>query len=558
MPLPALLLNGLQHIAIIAPIGLVFPLLVLRAAGADTQLQEAVISASLVALGLGSILLCARHRALGSGYLAPAVFTAAYLPASLMAAQTGGLPLVFGMTIFAGCCEVLFSFFLRRLRPYLPVEIAGLAVVMIGFILGLIGFRLLFGLDSLGAYRGIGPDGLSLGLGFLALAVIIGLNVWARGVFKVFSVLIGVVLIYPLAWMLDRTDLNNELLEGHDTLFALPTFPLLVPTFDIALAVPFMVGALACALRAIGDITTCQRITDPNWVRPDMTSLEKGVRADGIATLLAGAMGTVGLNTFSGSVGLSQATGMMQRRIGYAIGGLFILLSLFPHVVVLTIGMPDSLTGAILIFSSAFILANGLSIIVSRMLDERRIIAVGVALILGISHDIFPQFYETLPHWLMTITGSSLVVAVVTALLLNGLFRIGISRKAELQLPIKGDLIDEIVAFCRLHGAHWGARRDVIDRVINAMTEAGEMAVSQGHALGTVDIELHYDEYRILARMVFTPDHKASGGGAEADAIDDFAPEASDLELRLMRHFADKVSIEEQRERRLLRLVFQT
>ncbi|WP_366555841.1 solute carrier family 23 protein [Aquibaculum sediminis] len=558
MPLPALLLNGLQHIAIIAPIGLVFPLLVLRAAGADTQLQEAVISASLVALGLGSILLCARHRAFGSGYLAPAVFTAAYLPASLIAAQQGGLPLVFGMTIFAGFCEVLFSFFLRRLRPYLPVEIAGLAVVMIGFILGLIGFRLLFGLDTLGVYRGSGPDGLSLGLGFLALAIIIGLNVWARGAFKVFSVLIGVALIYPLAWMLDRTDLNNELLEGHNTLFALPNFPLLVPTFDIALAVPFMVGALACALRAIGDITTCQRITDPKWVRPDMRSLEKGVRADGIATLLAGAVGTVGLNTFSGSVGLAQATGMMQRRIGYAIGGLFILLSLFPHVVVLTIGMPDSLTGAILIFSSAFILANGLSIIVSRMLDERRIIAVGVALILGVSHDIFPQFYETLPHWLMTITGSSLVVAVVTALLLNGLFRIGISRKAGAQFPINADLINEMVAFCRLHGAQWGARRDVIDRVINAMTEAGEMAVSQGHAHGSVDIELHYDEYRILARMVFKPDDAKDGGGAGADEIDDFAPEASDLELRLMRHFADKVSIEEQRERRVLRLVFQT
>ncbi|MFD1381635.1 hypothetical protein [Fodinicurvata halophila] len=148
-----LLLSGLQHLAIIAPIGLVFPLLVLRAADAGAVLQEAMITASLLALGIGSIVLCLRRRALGSGFLCPAVFTAAYLPASLAAAQNGGLALVFGMTMFAGACEIAFSFLLRRLRAYLPVEIAGLAVVMIGLILGLIGFRLLLGLDSHGEFQ---------------------------------------------------------------------------------------------------------------------------------------------------------------------------------------------------------------------------------------------------------------------------------------------------------------------------------------------------------------------------------------------------------------------
>ena len=60
--------------------------------------------------------------------------------------------------------------------------------------------------------------------------------------------------------------------------FALPSLPLLALSFDWSLAVPYLVGALACTLRAVGDITTCQRIANPDWVRPDMGSIERGIR----------------------------------------------------------------------------------------------------------------------------------------------------------------------------------------------------------------------------------------------------------------------------------------
>ena len=44
-----------------------------------------------------------------SGYLAPAVLSANYLGPSILALKLGGLPLVFGMTIFAGSCEAALS-----------------------------------------------------------------------------------------------------------------------------------------------------------------------------------------------------------------------------------------------------------------------------------------------------------------------------------------------------------------------------------------------------------------------------------------------------------------
>ena len=108
-PLQVLLLSGLQHVAVITVIGMVFPLLVADRAGADPATRQAILGVSMLALGLGTLLQCLRLGPVGSGYLAPVVFTAAYMPASLKAAEQGGMPLVLGMTIFAGLCGVLLS-----------------------------------------------------------------------------------------------------------------------------------------------------------------------------------------------------------------------------------------------------------------------------------------------------------------------------------------------------------------------------------------------------------------------------------------------------------------
>jgi xanthine permease XanP len=562
LPVGGLLLNGLQHVAIITPIGLVFPLLVLRAAQADHALQAAVISASLLALGIGSLLLCWRGRALGSGFLAPAVFTAAYLPGSLAAAHLGGLPLVFGMTLFAGGCEIALSFLLRRLRPYLPAEIAGLAVVMIGLILGLLGFRLLLGLDGRGTgmtapgIDGAGIDGVAVAVGLFALALIVALNVWGSGPVRTFSVLIGLAAAFPLAALLGKVDGAPIDLALRQGIVTLPSLPLLVPSFDWSLVPPFLVGALACALRATGDITTCQKIADADWVRPDFGSIERGVRADGIGTVIAGALGTVGTNTFSASVGLSQATGVIQRRVSFAIGGIFVALAFVPPIVGVAVAMPPALSGAMLLFASAFILANGLGIVVSRLLDSRRVLAIGLALILGISHDVFVEFYTTLPEWLRSVSGSSLVVAMVVALGLNAVFRLGVKRSVRLEAPLDAELLSRVVELCREQGPLWGARRDVMERVTNGLTEAVELARARGVEGAPLTLRLDYDEFRIVAEVGFAVAAAPPPTEAADPTID--ALGLAELEVRLMRHFADRLSLTERDGRLGLRLRFES
>src|SRR5699024_6434210 len=104
---------------------------------------------------------------------------------------------------------------------------------------------------------------------------------------------------------------------------------------------------------------------------------------------------------------------------------------------------------------------------------------------------------------LSSFAGSSLVVALVTALLLNALFRIGIKQSARLDVPLDRGLLREIVAFCQDNGAAWGARRDVMDRVTGALTEAGELALAGGEHGRPLRLDINYDEFRIAASVAY-------------------------------------------------------
>jgi len=502
-PLGVTLLSGLQHAAMVAGIGAVFPLLVLAAAGADPSQVRDTLAVSMLALGITTALQGARLGPVGSGFLAPAVFTAAYLPSSIQAAKIGGLSLVLGMTIFAGLCEILLSRVLHRLRPYLPAEIAGFAVAMIGVVLGLLGFRLIFGVDAHGeppppsvALRGLLLGGATLG-------IMIGLNIWSKGKLRLFCVLVGMAAGYALAWAMGMLDVGRMTAAIGRTPFSIPTPADMWPSFDFGLALAFGIGAIACTLRAVGDLTTCQKINDTEWQRPDMTTIRGGVLADGIGTVLCGVLGTVGLNTFSGSIGLSVATGITARVVGFATGGVLIVLAFVPQALDVLGAMPRAVMGAALVFSGTFIVMNGLQVILSRLMDSRKIVVIGLSLIIGLSRDMYPHLFNEAPAALQPVLGSSMVLAIGTALLLNLLFRIGVHKRVQYAFPAHGALRDLHDPLER-QGAEWGARRDVWDKVMHAFAELTELLPHLAQPQTRIAIEVAFDEYGVDAEIRYT------------------------------------------------------
>jgi NCS2 family nucleobase:cation symporter-2 len=52
-------------------------------------------------------------------------------------------------------------------------------------------------------------------------------------------------------------------------------------SFDFFLLVPFLIAILCSSLKSVGGITTCQKINDVEWKRPDMKNIGGGIKNQG-------------------------------------------------------------------------------------------------------------------------------------------------------------------------------------------------------------------------------------------------------------------------------------
>jgi xanthine permease XanP len=283
----------------------------------------------------------------------------------------------------------------------------------------------------------------------------------------------------------------------------LPSFQYIGWTFDLTLAAPFVIACVAVAMKAVGTMAMCQRMVDADWVRPDMRSATRGVLADGITTMLAGIAGGVGTNTSTPSVGLASATGVASRYVAYAIGTLFIVLGLMPKLATLLAVMPRSVMVAALLFTICFIAINGLQIITSRLLDARRTLVIGLALIAGIAVEAFPGMTAGAPPSIMPLIGSSFVFATLIALVLNLLFRLGVRKTATMKVETTHIEPKKIEQFMEAQGAVWGARRDIIDRASFNLTQSIETIVEGCEPEGALELEATFDEFNLNLRVSY-------------------------------------------------------
>jgi xanthine permease XanP len=287
-------------------------------------------------------------------------------------------------------------------------------------------------------------------------------------------------------------------------LIAVPKLSYLSWSFDWAMLVPFAVTGLAAAMSATAVVTTYQRITDADWVRPDMVSISRGVFGDGIAAIIAGLLGTYGLTISTANVGLVAATGVASRVIAFAVAALLAAAALQPTLLgVLTI-MPRPVMASALLFTAVFIMISGMQIISSRVLDSRRTLVVGMGMLAFIMVSVYPTAFASAPIWAQPLVTSPLVLATLVALSLNLVFRLGIRRKVEMAVDPGNANTNAISDFIERNAGLWGARRDVIDRVEFAVQQTVEAVIDACMVKDLIRLEVSYDEFDVNAVLTYT------------------------------------------------------
>ena len=231
------------------------------------------------------------------------------------------------MTAAAGLLEVVLARGLGRLRALFPAEISGLVVLLVGITTGSVGLRTALGDADLSSPA----SSHQLGLALATLALMVALNVWGKGPLRLFCMLLGMAGGYAAAWLLGAIGDSEWARVAAAPAVALPALGHLGWNFDATLVIPFAIAAVAASLKAMGNVTTCQKMNDAEWVRPDMRSIGRGVTADGLGSFISGLLGGHGLNSSTPIVGLSNATGITSRSVAWPVAAILLALGSCPR-----------------------------------------------------------------------------------------------------------------------------------------------------------------------------------------------------------------------------------
>jgi NCS2 family nucleobase:cation symporter-2 len=321
------------------------------------------------------------------------------------------LATIFGSQLVGGIVAFLVGIFVKQLRKFFPPLITGTVVFTIGLSLYPTAINYMAG--------GIGSPSygspLNWTLAFLTLAVVTILNHLGKGIFKLASILIGIIVGYGLSLVFGIVDFSAIYEAKY---FQAPQLMHFGIKFDIAAS--FSMGILFAinAIQAIGDFTaTTVGAMDRE---PTTKELRAGITGYGLTNILGSFMGGLPTATYSQNVGIVTTTRVINR-FTLGLSALILLLAgLIPKFSAVLTTIPQSVLGGATISVFASIAMTGMKLVVSEEMNYRNTSIVGLSAALGIGIAESSAALATFPVWFQTVFGQSpVVIATVVAVALN-------------------------------------------------------------------------------------------------------------------------------------------
>lgn len=550
-PAPLTVALAFQHVLAMS-IGWIYVIVVVDAIGGSSASAQSLLRLSMIASGITTILQ-ARAGRFGSGYLCPASCSLTYLAPSVLAGKMGGFPLLFGMTALNGAFTAFLSRFIRRLRLLFPPDVTGLIVSIVGIQLIAIGCPKLMGRSA--THPDASPQATVVGL--ITLMAMIAPSIWSKGRLKLFPIFIGLAAGYAAAMFTGLLNWSQIRAEWAGPLLSLPRRIPVGLAVRPSLMLPFFIIGIAATIKTVGDLTLCQKMNDSEWKRTDMESVSGGVMANSLGTVFSGLMGGFAQNNASACLGLELATGVTSRAIALPAGLILICLAFIPGLAATFAAMPGPLMGALLIYSTCFLMLGGFQVMTARMLDARRIFAIGIAMVFGLSVELAPELYRNVPELIRPVFASSTALATVIAVTLSLIFRIGLAKKGKIELAQGNNNLDEIMRFMDEHGSAWGMRKEVITRATDAIYEFVTNAGNLNLRSPEITVEAQFDEFHLDIEIEY--DGEPIEFTSAMPSMEDLASGrgVAMLSHYIIRESADQVKVKQRNKHSVLCLHFE-
>ncbi len=464
LPAPRLFALGIQHVLVMYAGAIAVPLIIGRALKLDPEQVAFLISADLFVCGLVTII-----QSFGAtqwfGIKLPVMMGVTFASVGPMVAMAGANPgtdgarMIFGAIIGAGIVGIVIAPLVSRMLRFFPPVVTGTIIVVIGASLMRIGINWIFGnpvgptapklvspehaawlksisdaASAAGSTLPPMPAGLSLAatvpnaayapvsnivISAIVLFSILLIAKFGKGFLANIAVLLGIIVGGVITAALGMMHFEKVASAGWFELvtplrFGMPIFdPILILTMTLVMIV-VMIESTGMFL-ALGEMTG-RKISQP--------MLSAGLRTDGLGTVIGGLFNTFPYTSFSQNVGLVGVTGVKSRFVCVAGGIILMVLGLVPKMGALVEALPTFVLGGAGLVMFGMVAATGIRILaaVDFKTTRNNLFIVAVSVGLGMIPLVAPDFKMWLPHDIHPLVESGILLASVSAVVLNAFF----------------------------------------------------------------------------------------------------------------------------------------
>ena len=371
---PKMLVLGLQHMFAMFGATVLVPALT----GLD-------VATTLLFAGLGTLLFHLITKGKVPAFLGSSF---AYLAGYWAIAPNGEANLLpyacFGVAVsgimYVILAAVIKSVGLKKVMRFFPPIVTGPIIIAIGLTL---------------SSSAIDNCNANLLVAVVAIIVVIVCNMWGKGMIKIVPILMGVVVSYIFALIIDPSSraavvsavsnaawigipVHKEatvlaLLDGADTGLLVTAIITIVPL------------AIATMMEHIGDICAISSTVDRDFLSDP--GLHRTLMGDGIATTLASVFGAPANTTYGENTGVLALTKVYDPKVIRLAAVFAIILSFCPKFAALITAMPAATIGGVSLVLYGMISAVGVRNVVENKVDftnARNVIIAALILVLAL------------------------------------------------------------------------------------------------------------------------------------------------------------------------------
>ena len=407
--LPKKILFGLQHIFAAFSGIVVVPLVIAGSLGFDSTMTTALISASILASGIATIVQARGIGKVGSKVACIMGTDFTFVSPAISVGQTLGMAGIVGATILGSFFEIILSYFIKPLMKFFPPIVTGTVVCLIGLTLLPVSIDWAAGGSGAADYGSL----KNLSIAMIVMIITLVLNSYGKGMLSSASILIGMTIGYLICIPLGMVDFSAV---KEATWFSMPKIFQYGVVFNWKALLAFIPAYFVTTIETVGCL---KAIGETSNIEMDEKRVGAGVLADGVGSIVGATVGSFSNTSFSQNVGLISLTKVASRHVAVMAGTLLVILGLFPKLAGLINGIPQPVLGGVGIVMFGTVAAAGIKTLSRVKLNDRNLLIIATSIALGLGVTFRPEVISQLPEGLQMIFASGISTGTIVSLILN-------------------------------------------------------------------------------------------------------------------------------------------